>query len=166
MRPTKTLPTAARDATSSSPTRAVTGSSTGPANSTATSFPSRLRRGDGEQDAPAAASGISVCTCQRATAPTRRWELTPSRNGEPYGELGLVKQKDASWEDATGSPRDPQPGNTSGVNRDVLRSADFTNITTAQAGFLTDNGHVECQQRHPPGSLGFGKQRCHKHCER
>ena len=63
-----------------------------------------------------------------------------ARNGEPYGEIGLVKQRDASWEDATGSPRDPQPGNTSGAPRDVLRSANFTNVTTAESGFLADSG--------------------------
>jgi hypothetical protein len=49
-----------------------------------------------------------------------------SRNGEPYGELGLVTQKDHGlWQDQTGGPSDPQPGNIPGGRRDVLRSADF-----------------------------------------
>ncbi len=56
------------------------------------------------------------------------------RNGEPQGELGLVLQKDAAWQDQTGSPRDPQPGNIGGGQRDVLRSADFNN-GNAQALF-------------------------------
>ncbi len=49
----------------------------------------------------------------------------PARNGEPWGELGLVLQKDAAWSDQHGGPSDPQPGNSHGA-RDVLRSADFT----------------------------------------
>jgi hypothetical protein len=49
----------------------------------------------------------------------------PARNGEPYGELGLVLQKDAAWGDQHGGPADPQPGNSNGA-RDVLRSANFT----------------------------------------
>ncbi|HYW20936.1 MAG TPA: DUF4347 domain-containing protein [Nodularia sp. (in: cyanobacteria)] len=31
---------------------------------------------------------------------------------EPNGELGLVSQKDPQWQDQSGSPRDPQAGNT------------------------------------------------------
>jgi Ca2+-binding RTX toxin-like protein len=46
----------------------------------------------------------------------------PDRNGEPYGELGLVKQQDPDWQDQTGGPDDPQPGNDGG-SRDVLRTA-------------------------------------------
>jgi hypothetical protein len=33
-----------------------------------------------------------------------------ARNGEPFGELGLVIQSDADWGAQQGSPRDPQPG--------------------------------------------------------
>ncbi len=36
------------------------------------------------------------------------------------GELGLVTQKDDAWQDQTGGPRDPQPGNIPGGPRDVL----------------------------------------------
>ncbi|MDB5978261.1 MAG: hypothetical protein JWR07_5021, partial [Nevskia sp.] len=49
----------------------------------------------------------------------------PSRNGEPFGELGLVLQKDAAWHDTHGGPSDPQAGNIAGGKRDVLRSASF-----------------------------------------
>jgi Ca2+-binding RTX toxin-like protein len=47
----------------------------------------------------------------------------PTRNGEPYGELGVVLQHDSAWGDQKGKPRDPQAGNSPGVQRDVLRSA-------------------------------------------
>ena len=33
-----------------------------------------------------------------------------ARNGEPFGEIGLVTQSDADWGAQQGSPRDPQPG--------------------------------------------------------
>ena len=35
----------------------------------------------------------------------------PARNGEPFGELGMVVQGDSAWNDQTGGPRDPQAGN-------------------------------------------------------
>ncbi|MCK4276071.1 MAG: hypothetical protein KAX78_06135 [Phycisphaerae bacterium] len=44
-----------------------------------------------------------------------------TRNGEPYGELGLVLQKDRGnpdWADQTGGPGDPQPGNIGGMRKD------------------------------------------------
>ena len=42
--------------------------------------------------------------------PTTATDLEP-RNGEPYGELGLVTQKDHGlWQDQTGGPTDPQAG--------------------------------------------------------
>ena len=61
-----------------------------------------------------------------------------ARNGEPEGELGLVKQSDFDWQDQTGAPDDPQPGNIPGGPRDVLRSANFNN--GQQEGFLADSG--------------------------
>ncbi|MEW6155801.1 MAG: hypothetical protein AB1813_00100 [Verrucomicrobiota bacterium] len=36
---------------------------------------------------------------------------SPARNGEPFGEIGLVMQGDAEAGDQTGAPTDPQPGN-------------------------------------------------------
>ena len=38
---------------------------------------------------------------------------------EPDGELGLVDQDDADWNAQHGGPRDPQPGNIGGVQRDT-----------------------------------------------
>jgi Ca2+-binding RTX toxin-like protein len=60
------------------------------------------------------------------------------RNGEPEGELGLIRQKDSAWHDQTGAPADPQAGNIPGGSRDVLRSASF-NTGTAES-FAVDSG--------------------------
>jgi Ca2+-binding RTX toxin-like protein len=61
-----------------------------------------------------------------------------ARNGEPFGELGLVRQQDSAWQDQTGAPDDPQPGNVPGGQRDVLRSVGFN---SGQAdGFYIDSG--------------------------
>jgi hypothetical protein len=62
----------------------------------------------------------------------------PDRNGEPYGELGLVTQKDLDWQEQTGAPDDPQPGNIPSGPRDVLRAADF-NMGVSE-GFAADSG--------------------------
>ncbi len=62
-----------------------------------------------------------------------------SRNGEPHGELGLVTQNDQGlWQDQTGGPSDPQPGNIPGGTRDVIDGADF-NDGQFQA-FAVDSG--------------------------
>jgi Ca2+-binding RTX toxin-like protein len=47
---------------------------------------------------------------------TLGWDTDPgrARNGEPFGELGLVTQKDLGWHEQTGGPRGPQAGNTTG----------------------------------------------------
>jgi Ca2+-binding RTX toxin-like protein len=60
------------------------------------------------------------------------------RNGEPFGELGLIRQQDFAWRDQTGAPDDPQPGNIPGGRRDVLRSATFD--TGLADGFMADSG--------------------------
>ena len=75
------------------------------------------------------------------------------RNGEPEGEIGLVIQKDSDWQNQTGAPDDPQPGNIAGGPRDVLRSASFNSNggggnnnnqvddgTLNAQGFLADSG--------------------------
>ena len=62
----------------------------------------------------------------------------PLRNGEPDGELGLVRQQDDDWQTQTGAPSDIQPGNIPGGARDVLRTADFNNGQLQ--GFATDSG--------------------------
>jgi Ca2+-binding RTX toxin-like protein len=62
------------------------------------------------------------------------------RNGEPHGELGLVTQKDKGlWQEQSGAPIDPQPGNIPGGKRLSLRGVDFTSSTSAQA-FAIDTG--------------------------
>src|SRR5207253_5621770 len=62
-----------------------------------------------------------------------------ARNGEPDGELGLIRQQDHGlWQTQTGGPTDPQAGNIPGGRRDVLRSADFNN--GALQGFAVDSG--------------------------
>ena len=64
----------------------------------------------------------------------------PARNGEPYGELGVVRQQDIAWQDQTGGPRDPQAGNIPGGPRDVLRSASFDDPANAFSAFAPDSG--------------------------
>jgi Ca2+-binding RTX toxin-like protein len=68
-----------------------------------------------------------------------------ARNGEPDGELGLITQQDGDrWQDQTGAPIDPQPGNIPGGERDTLRGVDF-NSGTAQA-FAIDSGQWQVKQ--------------------
>jgi Ca2+-binding RTX toxin-like protein len=70
-----------------------------------------------------------------------------ARNGEPYGELGVVRQGDFAWRDQTGGPADPQPGNIGGGPRDVLRSASFSEASGAAAldNFAVDSGKWSVQ---------------------
>ncbi|MCH7645444.1 MAG: hypothetical protein IH974_11500 [Myxococcales bacterium] len=64
------------------------------------------------------------------------------RNGEPDGELGLITQKDGSlWQEQTGAPIDPQPGNIPGGERLTLRGVDFNGGSAA--GFAADSGQWE-----------------------
>nr|NLI49987.1 calcium-binding protein [Propionibacterium sp.] len=62
-----------------------------------------------------------------------------ARLGEPFGELGIVLQKDDAWSEQTGGPRDPQPGTVPGGKRDVLRSATFATASGLD-GFFVDTG--------------------------
>jgi hypothetical protein len=64
----------------------------------------------------------------------------PARNGEPQGELGVVRQQDFAWQDETGGPRDVQAGNIAGGKRDVLRSAGFNDPNVPLSGFAADSG--------------------------
>ncbi|MEX2645398.1 MAG: choice-of-anchor D domain-containing protein [Gaiellaceae bacterium] len=72
--------------------------------------------------------------------PTRATDTgnSAARNGEPDGEIGLITQQDDAWQDQTGAPTDPQPGNIPGGRRDVLRGADFNN--GQMQGFAVDSG--------------------------
>ena len=45
----------------------------------------------------------------------------PARNGEPFGELGLVLQHDTAWHQQTGPPFNQMPENLGGVAIDVRR---------------------------------------------
>jgi Ca2+-binding RTX toxin-like protein len=66
-----------------------------------------------------------------------------TRNGEPMGELGVVRQQDFAWQEQTGGPRDPQAGNIPGGKRDVLRSANFDGANANASGFFADSGTWE-----------------------
>ena len=66
--------------------------------------------------------------------------INDPRNGEPNGEIGLVKQSDPDWQDQTGAPDDPQPGNIPGGRRDVLRAATFSSGSGNPDGFSSDIG--------------------------
>jgi len=66
-------------------------------------------------------------------------EPDPLRNGEPYGELGMVRQPDYDWQDQTGAPNDPQPGNLQG-KREIMRRELFTDEEAVQAAFAPDKG--------------------------
>ncbi|WP_375173688.1 matrixin family metalloprotease [Pseudooceanicola sp.] len=70
---------------------------------------------------------------------TRVVDGTDARNGEPYGEIGAVKQQDAFWQDQTGAPDDPQPGNIPGGKRDVM-SAETFNGADALVALAADSG--------------------------
>ena len=71
---------------------------------------------------------------RRATAPTscsrRSTASDPARNGEPFGEIGLVLHMDAAWGDQHGGPRDPQPGHEHD-HRDIHRT---TNVLPIGSG--------------------------------
>ena len=64
----------------------------------------------------------------------------PARNGEPFGELGLVTQQDAAWQDQKGAPRDPQAGNVPGGQRDVLRTNNTSPIGSPDTTPTTASG--------------------------
>ena len=71
----------------------------------------------------------------------------PGRNGEFEGELGLITQKDHGyWQQQTGGPTDPQPGNVPGGRRDTLRGADFNN--GSMRAFAPDSGSWDVSRRH------------------
>ena len=67
------------------------------------------------------------------TRASRHRQPARVRNGEPDGELGLVRQQDFAWHDQTGGPTDPQAGNIPGGKRDVLRTASFNDGTARRA---------------------------------
>ncbi len=54
-----------------------------------------------------------------------RYGGAASRNGEPYGELGLVLQHDDAWHEQTGPPFNEMPENLGGVGIDVKKTANI-----------------------------------------
>jgi Ca2+-binding RTX toxin-like protein len=93
---------------------------------------------------PQLADFLYALSASDGADPTRAADTgaDPLRNGEPEGELGLVRQQDFAWHAQTGAPDDPQPGNIPGGPRDVLRSANFNNTNQA-SGFFADSGTWE-----------------------
>ena len=93
-----------------------------------------VRHGDGQPQPVAAACRTCSTRSRRAPAPTsscrRIYSSDPARNGEPFGELGLVTQQDAAWGDQHGGPRDPQPGHEHN-HRDIHRT---TNVLPIGSG--------------------------------
>lgn len=63
-----------------------------------------------------------------------------ARNGEPFGEIGLVKQQDPHAGDQRGAPDDPQPGNSNGA-KDTRAAGDTTLGTSTTGGGGTDSGN-------------------------
>ena len=75
---------------------------------------------------------------QQKLADVRTDDPDPDRNYEPFGELGMVRQEDRDWQEQTGPPADPQPGNLQG-QREIMRRELFTDSDTAIA-FAADVG--------------------------
>jgi len=63
----------------------------------------------------------------------------PLRHGEPYGELGMVRQMDYDWFNQTGAPNDPQPGNLQG-KRDIMRRELFQDTVAPKGAFAETEG--------------------------
>jgi hypothetical protein len=65
----------------------------------------------------------------------------PARNGEPLGELGLVRQQDFAWESETGGLPETQLGAIPSGPREVLMAANFDGAQARTAGgFSTADG--------------------------
>ena len=61
------------------------------------------------------------------------------RQGEPYGELGMVRQMDYDWFNQTGAPNDPQPGNLQG-KREIMRRELFQDTVAPKGAFAETVG--------------------------
>jgi Ca2+-binding RTX toxin-like protein len=84
---------------------------------------------------------LYALSASQGADPTRDIDTGNSsvRNGEPDGELGLIVQQDHGlWQDQTGGPTDPQPGNIPGGRRDVKGNADFND--GSMSAFAVDSG--------------------------
>lgn len=75
-----------------------------------------------------------------------RYGSDAARNGEPFGELGLVLQGDAAWQAQNGGPRDPQAGNskakidvnTTAGAQQLYETAALSGPTATTAALLSD----------------------------
>jgi Ca2+-binding RTX toxin-like protein len=81
--------------------------------------PSTSRLDSGTLETYLMAVGMSAGADQTLAA---RHGGSAARDGEPYGELGIVTSSDPQWGDQKGGSRDPQPG-TGNSTRDVRTSA-------------------------------------------
>ena len=71
---------------------------------------------------------------------TDRYSNVNKLMGGVHSEVGIITQQDHGyWQDQTGGPTDPQPGNIPGGRRDVLRTSDFNSGTTD--AMLADEGN-------------------------
>jgi hypothetical protein len=57
-----------------------------------------------------------------------------ARNGEPFGELGLIRQEDAAWGDQNAGPRDPQ--SPTYKNSKDIKSTDGTRLFDAAPAWV------------------------------
>jgi hypothetical protein len=57
-----------------------------------------------------------------------RYSGDPARNGEPFGELGLVLQHDAAWHSQVGPPFNEMPENLGGTAIDIRKTANIRPI--------------------------------------
>jgi Ca2+-binding RTX toxin-like protein len=89
---------------------------------------------------PQLAEFLQALSAGDGADPTRAADTgaDPARNGEPEGELGLLRQSDFDWGAQTGGPIDPQLGNVPSGSREVKSSANFND--GKMQGFLTDSG--------------------------
>ncbi|HMC71305.1 MAG TPA: hypothetical protein VKJ07_19270, partial [Mycobacteriales bacterium] len=67
----------------------------------------------------ASAAGSSNSACSSYP----RYSGTAARNGEPFGELGLVLQHDDAWHQQVGPPFNTMPENLGGTANDVQKTA-------------------------------------------
>jgi hypothetical protein len=59
------------------------------------------------------------------------------RNGEPFGELGMVVQGDAAWQAQNGGPRDSQAGNLQNKNDTTDNGKPIQQVEAAAAPYST-----------------------------
>ncbi len=60
-----------------------------------------------------------------------KYSGTAARNGEPFGELGLILQHDPGWHEQAGPPFNEMPENLGGVGNDVQKTANVMPFASA-----------------------------------